>query len=46
MFKTKGLVAVTKYQQVGWRQIIVENWDDLILLFNETCSYTSNFDFE
>ena len=24
---TNGLVALTEYQQVGWRLIKVENWD-------------------
>ena len=49
MLDPKGLVALTEHQQVGWRLIKVENWDNknykrntqqnLILLFNKTCFY-------
>ena len=54
MLNTRGLVPLTDHQKVGWRLIKVENWDNknykrhdlLNLLFNETCSLTSNFDFE
>ena len=56
MLNRKGLVALIEYQQVSWRLIKVENWDNknynrhtqpkLILLFNETCYVTSNYDFE
>ena len=56
MLSTKELVALTEHQQVCWKFIKVENWGNknykrhtqpnLILLFNETCSFTSNFDFE
>ena len=56
MLNTKGLVGLTEHEKVGWRWSKVENWDNkiykrqtypnLILLFNETCSFTSNFDFE
>ena len=56
MLNTKDLVALTEYQQVGWRLIKVENCNNknykrhtqpnLILLFNEIYSFTSNFDFE
>ena len=55
MLNTKDLVALTEYQQVGWRLIKVENYDNknykrhtqpnLTLLFNEIYSVTSNFDF-
>ena len=56
MLDTKGLVTLTEYQQVGFRLIKVENSNNknyqrhaspnLILLFNEIHSFTSNFDFE
>ena len=56
MLNIKDLVALTEHQLVGQRLIKVENWDNknykrhaqpnLILLFNEKCSFTSNFDFE
>ena len=56
MLNTKGLVGLTEHEKVGWRLIKVENWDNknykrqtypnFFLLFNETCSFTSNFDFE
>ena len=56
MLNTKGLLALTEYQKVDWRLIKAENWDNknykrhtllsLILLFNETCSFTSNFEYE
>ena len=56
MLNTKGLVTLTECQQVGWRTIKVENCNNknyqrqtqpnLILLFNEIYSFTSNFDFE
>ena len=29
MLNTKGLVALTEYQQVGWRLTKVENWNNL-----------------
>ena len=28
MLNTKDLVALTEHQQVGWRLITVENWDN------------------
>ena len=56
MLISKGIVALIEHQQVSWRLIKVENWDNknykrhaqqrLILLFNKTCCFTSNFDFE
>ena len=56
MLNTKGLVTLTEHQQVGQRLIKVEKWDNknckryiqsnLILLFHETCSFTSKFEFE
>ena len=56
MLNRKGLVVLIEHQQVSWRLIKVENWDNknykrhtqpkLILLFNKTCYFTSNFDFE
>ena len=30
MLNTKGLVALTEQQQVGWRLIKIENWDKKI----------------
>ena len=56
MLNKKSLAALTEDQQVGWRLIKVENCNNknyqrytqpnLILLFNEIYSFTSNFDFE
>ena len=56
MLNTKGLVTLTEYQQVNQRLIEVDNCDNknyqrhtqpnLILLFKEIYSFTSNFDFE
>ena len=56
MLNRKGLVALIEHQQVSWRLIKVENWDNkndkrhtqpkLTLVFNKTCYFTSNFDFE
>ena len=55
MLNTNCVVALTEYQQERWRLIKVENCDNknyqrhaqanLILLFNEIYSFTSNFDF-
>ena len=43
MLNTKGVVALTKYQQMGWRLIKVENSENLS---DEIFSFTSNFDIE
>ena len=56
MLNRKGSVALTEHQQVSWKLIKGENWDNknykkhthsnLILFFNETCYFLSNFYFE
>ena len=52
----KGLVTSTEHQQLSRRLIKAVNWDNkndkrytqskLILLFNKTSYFTSNFNFE
>ena len=54
MLNRKGAVALIEHRQVTWRLIKVENWDNknykrhtqpnLILIFNKTCYFTSNYD--
>ena len=54
MLNTKGLAALTEYQQMGWRLIKVEKCDNLLetyivehdFTYNEIYSFTSNVDFE
>ena len=56
VLNTKSLVTLTEYQQVGWRLIKLENYNNknyqrhtqpnLTLLFNEIYSFTSNTDSE
>ena len=56
MLNKKSLVALTEDEQVGLRLIQVENcnkknyqrytWPNLILLFSEFYSLTTNFDFK
>ena len=41
MLNTKGLVALTEYQQMGWRLIKEENCDNL----SETYTAESDFTF-